>query len=159
MRALAVAASLLLLLGACGDDGLGPGESIGPILLGRGAAEDVSLWDFCDPELPEPGAFERACPVPPLDRLRIGPGWRAASASELDSEWDELEWRVSLDGRALALEEFGTLPDTALADGRSVREWNVIAEGLSGEHRLRALITRGDRTYDVTWSIRVGGSP
>jgi hypothetical protein len=157
MRGRALAVTWLLLLGACGSDGVGPGEAVGPVQLGRGAAEEVSLWDFCDPELPEPGTFERACRVPPLDRLRIGPGWRAASGSELDSEWDELEWRVSLDGRALALEEFGTLPDTSLANGRSVREWNVTAEGLaSGDHRLRAVITRGDETYDVTWLVRVG---
>jgi hypothetical protein len=72
-------------------------------------------------------------------------------------EWEELEWRATFDGQDLNLTEFGTLPDTDLG-GAVVREWNVTAEGLArGEHRLRALITRGDRTYDVTWVIRVGG--
>jgi hypothetical protein len=156
MRARALAASVVLFLGGCAEGGLGPGESVGPALLARGAAEDVSLWDFCDPELQDPGVSERACRVPSVDRLRIGPGWRAASGSELDREWKELEWRVTLDGRALALEEFGTLPDTTLADGRSVREWNITVEGLDpGEHRLAARITHGDRTYDVAWVIRV----
>jgi hypothetical protein len=147
------------ILASCtgGTEGLGPGDEVRGTRLVRGAAEDVSMWDFCDPELAESGTFERACRVPRLDRLRIGPGWRAASSSALDREWEELEWRASLNGRPLALEEFGTLPDTDLG-GAVVREWNVTAEGLSpGDHRLRALIAHGEQTYDVTWLIRVGG--
>jgi hypothetical protein len=117
MRVRALAVSVLLFLGGCAEGGLGPGETVGPELLVRGAAEDVSLWDFCDPELQDSGVSERACRVPSVDRLRIGPRLRAASGSELYREWEELEWRVTLDGQALALEEFGTLPDTTLADG------------------------------------------
>jgi hypothetical protein len=158
MRWVRTAVAAALLASCTGwAEGLGPGDEVGGVRLVRGAAEDVSLWDFCDAELPEPGTFERACRVPPLDRLRIGPGWRAASSSDLDREWEELQWRASLDGQALALEEFGTLPDTDLG-GAVVREWNVTAEGLSpGDHRLRALIADGEQTYDVTWLIRVGG--
>jgi hypothetical protein len=150
--------ALLLAMAACGPGaGLGPGDRVGQVRLVRGAAEDVTLWDFCDPELPEPGRLERACRVPPLERLRIGPGWRAGSASELEREWEELEWRVTLDGRPLDLEAFGTLPDTTLSDQGVVREWNVTAQDLGeGTHRLRARIARGEGSFDVTWVIEVG---
>jgi hypothetical protein len=149
------AAAVVVLLAACGRGGLEPGDRVGDLRVVRGAAEDVTLWEFCDPEL-RPGRFERGCGVPPVRRLRIGPGWRAGSSSTLEDEWEELEWSVSLDGRALELGEFGTLPDTALADGRVVREWNVTVEGLAGgTHRLRAVILTDDRRYDTTWVLDV----
>lgn len=149
------AAVALVLLAACGRGGLEPGDGLGDLRLVRGAAEDVTLWEFCDPELP-PGRFERTCRVPPVDRLRVGPGWRAGSSSTLVDEWEELEWSVSLDGRPLELAEFGTLPDTRLEDGRVLREWNVTVEGIAGgTHRLRAVIRSEDRRYDMTWVLEV----
>jgi hypothetical protein len=149
------AAVAVVLLAACGRGGLEPGDRVGDLRLVRGAAEDVTLWDFCDPEL-RPGRFARACRFPPVDRLRIGPGWRAGSSSTLEAEWEELQWSVSLDGRPLELAEFGTLPDTTLADGRVVREWNVTVEGLAaGTHRLRAVIRTDDLRYDMTWVLNV----
>jgi hypothetical protein len=149
------AAIALVLLAACGGGGLEPGDRLGDLLVVRGAAEDVTLWEFCDPEL-APGRIERACRVPPVDRLRVGPGWRAGSSSTLANEWEKLQWSVSLDGRPLELAEFGTLPDTILADGRVVREWNVTVEGLdAGTHRLRAVVRSEDGRYDMTWLLDV----
>ena len=149
------AAVALVLLAACGGGGLEPGDRLGYLRVVRGAAEDVTLWEFCDPELP-PGRVERECPVPPVDRLRVGPGWRAGSSSALEDEWEDLDWSVSLDGRPLELAEFGTLPDTTLADGQVVREWNVTVEGLAaGTHRLRAVVRGDDRRYDMTWVLDV----
>jgi hypothetical protein len=149
------AAVAFVLLAACGGGGVEPGDRLGDLRVVRGAAEDVTLWEFCDPELP-PGRFERACHVPPVDRLRVGPGWRAGSSSALDDEWEELQWSVSLDGRPLELAEFGTLPDATLADGRVVREWNVTVVGLAaGTHRLRAVVRSGDRRYEMTWVLDV----
>jgi hypothetical protein len=158
LRPTVIGATLILLLACRGDDrGLGPGDRIGPARLVRGAAEDVTLWDFCDPELPEPGVYERACSVPSVHRLRIGPGWRASSTEALQAEWGELDWHLSFDRRAIDLEAFGTLPDTTLADGRVVREWNVTVEGLTEDtHRLRSMMDRDDQTYAVTWVVRVG---
>jgi hypothetical protein len=149
------AAVAVVLLTACGGGGLEPGDRVGDLRVVRGAAEDVTLWEFCDPEL-SPERFERACSVPLVDRLRVGPGWRVDSPSALEDQWEELQWSVSLDGRPLELAEFGTLPDTTLADGRVVREWNVTVEGLdAGTHRLRAVVSSGDRRYDMTWVLDV----
>jgi hypothetical protein len=145
------------LLVACGGgDGLQPGDDVDGVRLVRGAAEDVSLWDFCDPSLDGPA--RRSCRVPVLDRLRIGPGWRSGSASALDSEWDRLEWQVRFDGQRLDLASFGTLPDSRLGDGAVVREWNITVEDLRpGTHQLRAQVRGDEGRYDVTWVIEVDG--
>jgi hypothetical protein len=154
MRWLRAALTAALLTSCGGDTPLRPGDEVAGVRLVRGAAEDVSLWDFCTPSLE--GAVRRSCRVPPVDRLRIGPGWRSGSPSALGSEWDELEWDVRLDGRPLDLEAFGTLPDTRLRNV-VVREWNVAVEGLHpASHRLRAVVRSPGRRYEVTWVIRVG---
>jgi hypothetical protein len=154
MRRLGVVLAAALLV-SCGG-ALEPGDEVGGVRLVRGAAEDVSLWDFCDPLLDGPA--RRSCRVPPVDRLRIGPGWRAGSASALDREWGRLEWETTFDGETIDLAAFGTLPDTALGSGVAVREWNVTAEGLRpGRHRLRAVVRGADRASDVTWVIEIKG--
>jgi hypothetical protein len=154
MRWLGTVLAGTLLVACGGGDGLQPGDVVHGVRLVRGAAEDVSLWDFCDPSLDGPG--RRSCRVPVLERLRIGPGWRSDSTPTLDREWDRLEWQVRFDGQRLDLASFGTLPDSRLGDGAVVREWNITIEDLRpATHRLRAQIRGDDRRYDVTWVIEV----
>jgi hypothetical protein len=156
MRCLRTVVAAVLLAACGGGEGLQPGDEVNGLRLVRGAAEDVSLWDFCDPSLEGPG--RRSCRVPVLDRLRVGPGWRSGSDSALDREWAGLEWQVRFDGQRLDLAAFGTLPDSRLGNGAVVREWNVTVEDLRpATHRLRAQIQGGDRRYDVTWVIEVQG--
>lgn len=86
---------------------LQPGEEIDGMTLTTGASDAPPLWAFCYYQEGNHGV-EAHCRVSQMPKLAIGHAFLAPGNILSQAEWSEITWELSLDGRAIDLNEFGT---------------------------------------------------
>ena len=79
----------------------------------------------------------------------MGFGWTAIDQAHLEQNWAQFDFQMFIDGREVDLDAFGTLDITIPVDldgdgtpeNIAVRILNVVFDGLSGSHDVRAVQT------------------
>ena len=123
---------------------IGPGDKIGEMAVEQGMQVGArpELWYFCDfpPENPdEPGSVEIDCDVPAVSELALRIGW-GARESQIASNWDAMEFDVSIDNYKIDLDNFDweEYDCTGLVDDCKAHRWTIILKNPSfGEHFMR----------------------
>jgi hypothetical protein len=125
-------------------DMIGPGDKIGEMTVEQGMELGArpELWYFCEfiPENPEkPGSVEIDCAVPAVSELALRIGW-GARESQIASNWDVMEYDVSIDNYKLDLDNFDweEYDCTGLGDDCKAHRWTIFLKNPSfGEHFIR----------------------
>lgn len=140
---------------------LKPGDSIGDMTLTRGTGEADPLRSFCPSLQTSEYTITAHCHVPLLSKLAIGTIFMPTSKVLSSADWSEFTWELSIDGRTLDLDAFGTydyvLP-TLSAPPCPIREvfasfpaWDVVLADLRpGSHLLHSTLQTDTETYTRT---------
>ena len=158
---------ILLLLTACQAAGqplnsamLKSGDTVDGMSLGKGAAEAPPLWAFCSASQADSHFKTFDCHTPLLPTLAIGHIFLLTDETLRTLKWSELDWGLSIDGRAVDLESFGTIdyaipnlsksPSPIREVFSKVTAWNIVLTNLNpGEHTLR--FAAQNETDHYTW--------
>jgi hypothetical protein len=129
------------------DGFIKPGDKIGKMTLEQGDAllPYPYLWQFCKymPDNHEPVKSSIDCEVPKMSGLTIAFGW-IAKESKLLSNWDAIEWGLSIDGQPIDLKAFKWQESDYIAHGEDnkSRQWLIDLKNLSpGGHTLQLIQT------------------
>lgn len=121
-RLLLVAAFLPSLLASCSEAGtelqtagrpmaytvLKPGEKIGDMVITSDVKRAFPLWSFCLPIRESDHLITIGCSEVSFDTLAIGHTFGVMDLVPAHVQWEELNWRLAVDGWAVDLEAFGT---------------------------------------------------
>jgi len=141
-----------------------PGDVINGMSLTTGAPDAPPLWAFCSGSQESSHIQTFNCRAPVLPTLAIGHIFLLADEALVNQDWSELVWELSIDGRAVDLEKFGTFEyvmPTMAQSPSPIREvfkkgiaWNIVLTNLSpGEHTLRFLAQSETDSY--TWFVNL----
>lgn len=100
---------------------LKPGDKIGEMVVSNNLnIGDKNFNDICT----FPQLLDGICEIPVSNtKFGVSTGWSEATLEELNQAWTDSTWEVTLDGRKVAIEEFGTF-DLDLGDSQA-RVWNI----------------------------------
>jgi hypothetical protein len=149
---------------------LRPGDSWSGMTLSTGSHDAASIWTLCHPTPLTDDQAASECHVPSAP-LAVGPSSLAWPETINQAEWALFDWALSIDGRPVALDAFGTFefmfPRKA-SHGRDAlfifRAWDVVAAAPArGAHTLQGSVTRrmhpgkgvGTLTNKVEWVVNL----
>jgi hypothetical protein len=169
--------ALLPLLLACGKTGarsqlfeqsitypmLQPGGKIEEMVITTGVEDAIPLWSFCLPTIENNHRITVDCGELPFAKLAIGHTFGVMDLIPQPTAWEELTWQMSLDGRPIDLEAFGTYdfvyPDLAPNPSsvrevfRAMRVWDVVLVNPTlGAHTLQGQAQSQEEIY--TWVVK-----
>lgn len=116
-----------------------PGDQLGEMTIEQSTQVPYqNLWWFCDilPDEFEPFTFSNECDIPPITVLDISIGW-LAKASIIEANWEEMEFKASIDGRELDLNSFEWFETEypQHIENNVSRTWTITIKNLSpGKH-------------------------
>lgn len=140
---------------------LKPGDSIHGMTLTKGTAKAASLWAFCSSPQQNERMIIAECHIPLSTKLGIGQVFHPMDNALTDLEGSEFTWDLSIDGRSLDLDAFGTydyvLPNMP-PPPCPIREvftrftaWDVVLADLTpGSHILHSILQTDTETYTRT---------
>ena len=106
---------LLLMLMACQATGqspngamLNPGDTIDGMSLTTGAANVPPIWAFCSKAQYVGNTATSDCHVPMVSKLAIGYILVPEDDALARLDWDEISWKLTIDGQPINLKGFGT---------------------------------------------------
>jgi hypothetical protein len=142
--------------------------SLNGMTLTKGAADVPALWLFCSSQVS--GTVTTAdCKVPQMSKLAIGHAFLASEAALRGAAWSDLSWELSIDGKPVNLDEFGTYDYVmpAMAPNPSlVREvfmtftaWDIVLTNLQpGSHTLHGLVRTQTDAYSWVVNLVIEGN-
>jgi hypothetical protein len=139
-----------------------PGDKIGEMSVEQSSTVPYpQIWQFCDymPDEQEPFTFTSDCDVPLISGLDIAFGW-FAKETKFTSNWDAMEWELSIDGYPVALEDFDWQEFDYPQHGEDNKErrWVITLKNLApGEHTLHLGWT-SDLAVDDGFNIYQSGT-
>jgi hypothetical protein len=147
---------------------LKPGDEIDGMILSTGAVDAPPLWAFCSSQEAN-HVTAASCRVPQMSKLAIGHAFLAPDTIISETEWSELTWKLSVDGRAVKLNEFGTynyVMPTMAPSPSPVREvfmkftaWDVVLTDLQpGAHTLQGLVQSDAEEYGWVVDLTIEAS-
>jgi predicted esterase len=142
-----------------GEEVIKPGDSVGSFTINQSVL-DLPYYYFryyCDylSDDFKPVSTSIDCQIPALKGLVIDIGW-FAKGSKLNSNWEEIEWELIIDGHQVALEEFELLEEEYHVKGENnfARFWLIDLINITpGQHTLKQVqiikneISDGFNTY------------
>jgi hypothetical protein len=142
---------------------LSQGDTINGMTLTNGVAEARPLWFFCSSK--ESNNVTAAdCRVPQATQLGVGHVFLGSNEAFKDTDWSDLSWSLSIDGRPVNLKDFGTydyvLP-TMAPNPSLVREifmkftgWDVVLTNLQpGTHTIEGQVRSDNEQYG--WIVKL----
>lgn len=144
---------------------LKPADTIDGMSLTTGAADALPLWAFCSTAQHSRIVSISDCNVPPMiSKLGIGHVFMLADDRLNKLDWSELTWELSIDGRPVNLDAFGTFDyvmPTMLESPSAVKEvfkkftaWDVVLTNLRpSQHTLHGLAQTETDSY--TWVVNL----
>jgi hypothetical protein len=147
-----------LIFAACSLLGvsLKPGDKIGEMVVSNNLEIGMKNFnDLCTFEQ----LLDSVCEIPISNtKFGVSTGWGEATLEELEKAWKDSTWEVRINGRKVAIEEFGTF-DMDLGD-MQVRVWNIaITNPPLGKHtveykfRLYGGSRPGNHTQTYTFTV------
>jgi hypothetical protein len=137
---------------------LDSGDAIDGMTLTKGASDARPLWVFCSSEVDDHVTIAD-CRVPQkIAKLAIGHGFLATGEVFPKTDWSELVWQLSIDGKIINLADFGTydyLLPTMAPNPSPVREvfmkfraWDVVLTNLQpGAHIIEGSVRSDAEEY------------
>jgi hypothetical protein len=137
---------------------LKPGEKVSDMVITTGAENASPLWAFCSPTIENDHLITADCGELSYSELAIGHTFGVMDLIPHQSEWEELNWHLAVDGWTIDLEAFGTYafvhPDLASSPSpvrevfRSIRVWDVVlVHPTPGVHKLQGQARSEEGTY------------
>ena len=139
-----------------------PGDKVGEMTVEQSSTVPYSqIWQFCDymPDEHEPFTFTSDCEVPLVSGLDIEFGWMAKE-TKIESNWNAMTWKLSIDGHQVALEDFDwqEMDFTQHGEDNKQRWWTITLKNLTpGKHTLRRSWT-SDLAVDDGFNIYQPGT-
>jgi hypothetical protein len=142
--------------------------SLNGMTLTKGAADVPALWLFCSSEV-SGNVTTAECQVPQRQKLAIGHAFLASEQALRGAEWSDLRWELSIDGKPVNLDEFGSYDYVmpAMAPNPSlVREvfmtftaWDIVLTNLQpGSHTLLGLVRTETEAYSWVVNLVIEGN-
>jgi hypothetical protein len=142
---------------------LKPGEQIEDMVITTGVEEAMPLWPFCLPTIKDDHSIIVDCSEVSFSKLGIGHTFGVMDLIPQSLDWEDLTWQMSLNGRPIDLEAFGTYdfvhPDLAPNPSqvreifRTIRVWDVVlVNSTPGAHTLQGQVQFQEETY--TWVVK-----
>ncbi|HET9907093.1 MAG TPA: hypothetical protein VFQ23_10645 [Anaerolineales bacterium] len=143
---------------------LKPGDRIHGMTLTNGTAEAVPLWAFCSSVQKNEQMLTTECHIPLSTRLAIGQVFFPTDKALTELDWSEFTWELSIDGRSLDLDAFGTYDYVSPAISHPpcpIREvfikstgWDIVLSELKpGTYLFRGQAQSETESY--TWIINL----
>jgi hypothetical protein len=141
---------------------LKPGEKVSDMVIKTGTENAAPLWAFCSQTIENDHLITADCGELSYSELAIGHTFGVMDLVPAHVQWEELSWRLAVDGWAVDLEAFGTYdfvhPELALSPSpvrevfRSIRVWDVVlVHPKPGAHKLLGQASSEEGTY--TWVV------
>jgi hypothetical protein len=136
---------------------LNVGNAINNMILTKGALGASPLWIFCSTTVTDHVTMAD-CQVPQVPELAIGHAFLPLDGVFKGTEWSDLQWQLSIDGKFINLADFGTydyiLP-TMAPNPSFVREvfmkfkaWDIVLTNLqSGKHTIKGQVSSATEAY------------
>ena len=150
------------------SDSLNLDSSLNGMSLTRGAADVPALWLFCSSQV-SGTATTADCKVPQMSKLAIGHAFLPSEATLRGAAWSDLSWELSIDGKPVNLDEFGTydyVMPTMVPNPSLVREvfmtftaWDIVLTNLQpGSHTLHGLVRTETEAYRWVVNLVIEGN-
>ena len=107
-----------------GDDMIDPGDTIGEFLITT--SDDDSVIYTTTIHCPfDPNTLTETCEIETGRKVNVGLGVFGKTVEELDTFWAEQTYQMTIEGRPVNLEAFGSVEITHPIVGK-MRLWNVV---------------------------------
>lgn len=107
-----------------GDEMVDPGDKIGDFLITT--SNDDSVIYTTTIHCPfDPGTMTETCEIETGEQVNVGLGVFGKSVEELDKYWAEQTYKMTIEGRPVNLQAFGSIEITHPIVGK-MRLWNVV---------------------------------
>jgi hypothetical protein len=146
------------------DPMLKPGAMIGDMVLTTGVEDTVPFWILCSSTKENDHSIRVDCGDLSFSKLAIGHTFGVMDLIRQCINWEDYNWKMSLDGNLIDLKTFGVtdIVRPSLAPSQSpVREsfkrvdlWNVVlVNPTPGMHRLQGQVQSPDEAETYTWVV------
>jgi hypothetical protein len=133
------------------------GNAINNMILTKGALGASPLWIFCSSTVSN-NLTTADCQIPQIPELAIGHAFLPFDGAFHGTEWSDLQWQLSIDGKSIDLADFGTydyvLP-TMAPNPSFVKEvfmkfkaWDVVLTNLQpGLHTIKGQVSSATQVH------------
>ena len=105
---------------------------------------EPAIWDYCDMLLAELSEAKKVeCVIPFQPHYFLPGGVVESDQEQLNSLWESLTFKISINGQPIDLDSFGTI------DALGGRNWNVVLENPThGPHRIETIVSDNEDPSD-----------
>lgn len=141
---------------------LEPGDKIVDMVITTGVEDAFPLWSICTPKKVDDHLIMADCGELSYDNLAIGHTLGVMDLVDPSIDWEELNWKMFVDGHLIDLDAFGVyefvhpdFPSKPLGEVfKQLRVWDVVlVNPAPGMHRIHGQAHTPDGAEPYTWLV------